>query len=250
MQVIARSDYLVRQQYAHLAAAYRMEADAVALQPKHGLLRAFLAVLGFRGRAEQVTQQMRRALRREAALHGQEAHYYAKGRLGEDTLTSFLATCLDNRFVLLRNYTPPAPFARGGDIDALLVGPHGVTVFEVKTWSGRFAVEQGRWLCWQGRGKGWAPAYENPTEQVHANMGRIRDFLSSKGLGGIPVVPVIAAGWGMQISRMRAPGAYILRLGRSMRSPDPFLGQWQRRPDLPWATCLRVYQALLGIPAV
>lgn len=250
MQVIICSDYLERQQYEHLAEAYRMEAHALALQPKRSWLSAFFAFLGFRSRDERIAMQKQNVLLREAAYHGQEASFYAQGRWGEDLLASLLASRLDNHFLLLRNYTPPPPFDRGGDVDALLVGPHGVTVFEVKTWTGRYMIQNREWYCWQGRSRRWEPTYQNPTAQVHANLGRIKDLLRERGLGEVPVSPIVAVGQQMQISRWRVPGAYILHLSRSFKTLEPILGRGANATWLPWETCLQVYQALVGISMV
>lgn len=250
MQVVFCSDYLARQQYAHLSAAYHLEAQAVTLQPSRGWLGSLLAALGFRSRAERMVHHQQHVLRYEAGLHNRKAHFYEQGRWGEDVLASVLASRLDHRFVLLRNYTPPLPHERGGDIDGVLVGPHGVTVFEVKTWTGRYKIQDREWYCWQGSSMRWEPTFQNPTSQVHANLGRIKDLLRLRGLGDIPVAPVIAIGWRMQIAQLREPGAYVLPLDRSIRSMEPVLGQRANKLSLSWETCLRVYQTLVGaLPA-
>ena len=68
-------------------------------------------------------------LQAEALVAAQEAELYRRGLQGEQALIWFLGQLLDNHYLLLRNYTPPAPFRTGGDIDGTLIGPHGVTVF-------------------------------------------------------------------------------------------------------------------------
>ncbi|HKV83584.1 MAG TPA: nuclease-related domain-containing protein, partial [Ktedonobacterales bacterium] len=83
-------------------------------------------------------RQQRATLLDQVEAHEREGENWAKGSNGEDILAETLADRFGDEYTLLRNYTPPAPSAIGGDIDAVLLGPHGVIVFEVKAWTGEY----------------------------------------------------------------------------------------------------------------
>ncbi len=121
----------------------------------------------------------------------QEAELYRRGLQGEQALIWFLAQRLDNRYLLLRNYTPPPPFRTGGDIDGVLIGPHGVIVFEVKAWRGVFRCEGEEWLFLPRDRSAWERGRKNPIEQARYSADRVKGTLALAGLRDIPVQPVI-----------------------------------------------------------
>ncbi len=122
-----------------------------------------------------------------------EAETYRRGLQGEQALIWFLAPRLDNRYLLLRNYTPPPPWRTGGDIDGVLLGPQGVTVFEVKAWRGVYRCEGEDWLFLPRDRSAWEPARKNPTQPARFSAERVRGTLALAGLRDVPTQPVIVA---------------------------------------------------------
>ena len=122
-----------------------------------------------------------------------EAETYRRGLQGEQALIWFLAPRLDNRYLLLRNYTPPPPWRTGGDIDGVLLGPQGVTVFEVKAWRGVYRCQGEEWLFLPRDRSAWEPARKNPTQQARFSAERVRGTLALAGLRDVPTQPVIVA---------------------------------------------------------
>lgn len=191
MWVVDCSNYLYERVAANEWAAHH--ADAIVPQrpvaPK-GILRALWWLLtGGAGRERARLRVARDATAREAA---QEAELYRRGLQGEQALIWFLGQRLDNRYLLLRNYTPPPPFRTGGDIDGTLIGPHGVTVFEVKAWRGVFRCEGEEWLYLPRDRSAWEPGRKNPIEQARYAANRVRGTLALAGLRDVPVEPVLA----------------------------------------------------------
>jgi len=129
----------------------------------------------------------------QSAAAEREAEIYRRGLQGEEALIGFLAPRLDNRYLLLRNYTPPAPWRSGGDIDGVLLGPHGVTVLEVKAWRGVYRCEGENWLFLPRDRSAWEPARKNPTQQARFSLERVRGTLMLAGLRDVPIQPVIVA---------------------------------------------------------
>lgn len=139
-------------------------------------------------------QRRARAQRMAQSVAAQrEAEIYRRGLQGEEALIWFLAPRLDNRYLLLRNYTPPPPWRTGGDIDGVLLGPHGVTVFEVKAWRGVYRCAGGDWLFLPRDRSAWEPARKNPTQQARFSVERVQGTLKLAGFDGVPVQPVIVA---------------------------------------------------------
>ncbi|HZC05683.1 MAG TPA: nuclease-related domain-containing protein [Ktedonobacterales bacterium] len=129
----------------------------------------------------------------QSAAAEREAEIYRRGLQGEQALIWFLASRLDNRYLLLRNYTPPPPWRSGGDIDGVLLGPQGVTVLEVKAWRGVYRCEGEDWLFLPRDRSAWEPARKNPTQQARFSFERVRGTLILAGLRDVPMQPVIVA---------------------------------------------------------
>ncbi len=111
------------------------------------------------------------------------------GEAGEDMLPKALAPFCDDRYLLLRGYPSPS---RHGDIDGVLVGPHGVTVYEVKAWHGTFRASDAGWHVWLRDEQAWVPAHGNPTKQALDNASSLRHLLSEVELGSTPLYPLVA----------------------------------------------------------
>lgn len=184
MRVIDCSDYLERRQALSLQAARTARAAPVA-RPR-GFWRWLFWWISGRRRAD-TTAQTQRADELEA-----QAIRFAQGRNGEEEFIRILAARLDDRYTLLSGYTPPPPWHVGGDIDGVLVGPHGVTVIEVKAWRGFYRYSEADWLFRRGRRYPWEPARKNPTAQAQANTQRLLHILEDHGLQHTRVFSVIA----------------------------------------------------------
>jgi tetratricopeptide (TPR) repeat protein len=158
--------------------------SATALNQRDALSRLREAFFGPTPTEQLHYQQM--------AAYEAEAGRWAKGRIGEELLFHTLGRVLDDRYLLLLDY--PSPQKRG-DIDGLLIGPQGITVYEVKAWTGTYWASQRGWLYLsRGRRKvGWVPARDgNPTQQVLHHADDLRRQLNQAGLAPVPVTPIIA----------------------------------------------------------
>lgn len=189
MWVVDCSNYLYQRMAASEWAA--QQALTQAPQGAEGFWRRLWWRLTGAARRSQAQRQAQRQAESAAALA--EAETFRRGLLGEQALITFLAPRLDNRYLLLRNYTPPPPFRSGGDIDGALLGPQGVTVFEVKAWRGVFRCAGEEWLFLPRDRSAWEPARKNPTQQARFNADRVRGTLALAGLRDVPVQPVIVA---------------------------------------------------------
>jgi hypothetical protein len=107
---------------------------------------------------------------------------FASGRQGEEQLTAFLTGHLDNSWRLYRNLLLPDG---KGDIDALLLGPRGLFVLEVKAWTGAYRIHGKTWQRQNSTGH-WHTINFNPSEQARWNARRLQAFLHSQGLS-LPV---------------------------------------------------------------
>lgn len=182
-------------------------------------------------------------LRQIAAEHEVEADRWARGREGEDLVAAVLSARLDDCYVLLRNYTPPWSYAAGGDIDAVLLGPHGVTVFEIKVWRGEYLCQGEEWWWRPHANAGWQEAIGNPVRQALTNAERIRGVLRKAGMRGVHVQPMVAvANEEMRVEIAGRPAAYIFR-ACDTRASLPSFGSGQRL--LSDAVLQRVYAALV-----
>lgn len=185
MWVVDCSNYLYERVAANEWAAHQALAEAP--RGPRGLWRNLWWRLSGgprRARTQRLAQN---------AAAEREAEIYRRGLQGEEALIWFLARRLDNRYLLLRNYTPPAPWRSGGDIDGVLLGPQGVTVFEVKAWRGVYRCSGEDWLFLPRDRSAWEPARKNPTQQARFSVERVRGTLLLAGLRDIPVQPVIVA---------------------------------------------------------
>ncbi len=97
---------------------------------------------------------------------------FAQGIQGEEALAQALSLRLDSEWTLFRNIDLPD---RSGDLDAVLVGPKGIYLFEIKAYNFncRNRNEQ-----WEYRSfSDWKPLSKNPTQQALRNAARLNDYL-------------------------------------------------------------------------
>lgn len=100
-----------------------------------------------------------------------------------------LGPALDDRFTYIRSVN-----RRGiGYVDAVLVGPPGVLVFRILSNAGAFYNEGANWLeADPGRGpQAWKTTSIKPTAECFADMKRLDEYLTGKGLARTPIFGVI-----------------------------------------------------------
>ncbi|HEY7834028.1 MAG TPA: nuclease-related domain-containing protein [Ktedonobacterales bacterium] len=235
MRYIECSEYLRQQEQALRHKAH--EAQAVRLAPP-GIWCALAWVLsGQRAHARAARDERVRTLLREAS-------YYRQGIAGEDVLRRSLARQLDNHFILVSGYTPPPPWHLGGDIDAVLVGTHGITVFEAKAWQDYFRCAGDTWWYRSHPRQSWQPAQGNPTAQARANAERVARTLQARGIANIRVQPMVAiASESMHVllDRQNPPQVYLY----FAQSPNTAFDQREHRPVLSEAQVEQAWRALV-----
>lgn len=215
MRVIYGSDYLMQREVRLRQEATQWRAPVPA--PTNFWARVWAWLTG----ASAVERQTRHA---KAQLIEAEADHWARGRMGEDRLAMALARCLDDRWILLRNYAPPPPWNTGGDIDAVLLGPHGVTVFEAKAWRGLYQIRGDEWKWRPFHRAGWEPAFSNPSKQAMQNAQRVRGLLAAHGLKRVPVQPTVAVtGDDMRLEIVPPLTVYIFFVEHGYYSLAPLL---------------------------
>jgi nuclease-like protein len=242
MRVVVLSDHLERRETAARQAVRRAETASVQ-RPKGIFRRLWWWVTG---RAKKL-QAAREA---DIARLASEAARLTQGRGGEISFVEALGAQLDDHYVLLQGFTPPEPWRSGGDIDGLLIGPHGVTVIEVKTWKGFYRYSGHEWLFRKNRREEWETARKNPTEQALANLQRIRELLASISLGYVPVRVVIAVAADTMNVEVHPPVDVPLYLAYHPHARlDTVLGPRQESADLTNFQLDKLYTTLLGSAA-
>ncbi len=100
---------------------------------------------------------------------------YQKGQAGEDRVVEALRQNLDGRWTLWRNVTLPG--RNKADIDAVLVGPPGVWVLEIKTFTGEYRNVGEHWEFRSGNR--WSLLKSSPSRQAQDNAARLASFLKA-----------------------------------------------------------------------
>lgn len=93
---------------------------------------------------------------------------------------------LDSRYWFVRNINK----RELGYIDAVIIGPAGALVFRILDEAGVFANDKASWMRDDGRG-GWKPAAIDPTREAVVDIKALRQFLSDRGLGFVPVYGIV-----------------------------------------------------------
>lgn len=158
---------------------------------------------------------------------------FADGRGGEEKIALLLAEHLGPEWTLYRNLL----LRDGkGDIDAVLVGPQGVYVLEVKAYGGEY-FNEGK--AWKYKHKGsWIPMKRNPTQQALWNAKRLHTHLASRGLNVFVQPRVAWTGEGyLSLSQPAAPIWYLDR-------PDFILQDLQKQKPLDEAMRAQITTAL------
>lgn len=110
--------------------------------------------------------------------HEKREQDFGKGRAGEEAVAHFLREHLNGDWTLHRNLLLPDD---KGDIDAVLLGPGGLFVLEVKAWTGAYRVTGTRWHKRTPSG-GWRSVSGSPSGQALANVRRLEVWLNAQGV--------------------------------------------------------------------
>ncbi|MBC7249989.1 MAG: NERD domain-containing protein [Anaerolineae bacterium] len=159
----------------------------------------------------------------------EERDQYYLGRQGEERTVKALRRCLDGRWTLFCNVVLPGD---RGDIDAVLVGPSGVYVLEIKSYNGHFLNRGEGWF--RCRGPARRQLDKNPSRQAKANAARLSEYLSNITGTEVWVEPrVVWAGPGKLSLQQPAVyiwfldnmGAYVEALATSPTKPEKLIQQ-------------------------
>ncbi len=93
---------------------------------------------------------------------------------------------LDDRYAFIRNLSRFAI----GYVDAVLVGPPGVLVMRITTRGGVYFNQGSKWSKQKDKAN-WTALRWSPSEEVVADVHKIREFLQTRGLNQIPVFAVV-----------------------------------------------------------
>ncbi|MBN1876358.1 MAG: NERD domain-containing protein [Anaerolineae bacterium] len=144
-----------------------------------------------------------------------------KGHEGEERMVDSLRQHLDGNWVLFRNVVLPGYKA---DMDAVLVGPPGVWVLEVKNFTGNYINSGTRWGY--VRGKRRKEIKPGPSRQAQRNAAQLSSFLKADGIKQF-VNPVVV--WANQESRVKVKQP-VVPVWTLDHLPDELGNLWQDRP--------------------
>jgi hypothetical protein len=105
----------------------------------------------------------------------EQLQLHRKGQLGEERALNVMYGSLDGKWWLFRNLELPG--RRLGDLDSVLVGPHGVWSFEVKAYSGEYRNVGEQWE--KRYGTKWRSLRKSPTRQARRNAAELSQLLET-----------------------------------------------------------------------
>ena len=107
-----------------------------------------------------------------------EIENYREGQKGEDRVVEIISHNLDGNWSLFRNVSLPG--RKRTDLDAVLVGPSGVWVLEIKNFTGE---HRNIGEHWEYRAENrWKHAKKSPSRQAQNNAIRLANFLKADGI--------------------------------------------------------------------
>ena len=145
---------------------------------------------------------------------------FAQGERGEESVIAELANRLDKRWTIYRNLQLPGSKA---DLDAVLVGPPGVLVVEIKAYSGSFKINRDRWHY--RRAGRWYLSDKSPLKQALANKRRLEKYLAQHGLSEIPVGTAVILGRDPDYIHFHKPIIPVRRLRDLDKILEPYIQQ-------------------------
>ncbi len=160
---------------------------------------------------------------------------YRVGQEGENRVVEVILQTLDGNWSLFRNIQLPG--RNKADLDAVLVGPPGVWVLEIKNFSGEYRNIGERWE-YRAR-KRWNLYKKNPNRQVQNGAVRLANFLKADGIQQWVEAVVV---WANQESPLTVenPSAAVWPLDRL---PDELGNIWQDE-KVPLAVRARIVEKL------
>jgi hypothetical protein len=160
---------------------------------------------------------------------------YRVGQEGEDKVVEVILQTLDGNWSLFRNISLPG--RNKADLDAVLVGPSGVWVLEIKNFSGEYRNIGEQWEY--RAGNRWKPHKKSPSRQAQNNAARLGNFLKADDITQW-VTP--AAIWANQESPLTVenPAVAVWPLEHL---PDELGNVWQDE-KVPAATRARIAEKL------
>ncbi len=235
MRYLQCSHYLQQQEQQLRAEAYRVAVTPVVAPS--GFWNQLGWHLGGKQRAQRTRDQ-------QVQAQLSAANQFAQGATGENALAYVLSRQLDDTWVLLQGYLPPPPWHKGGDLDALLIGPSGITLFETKTWKGFFLHRGDQWYYQRHPNAPWELARSNPTHQATKNAARLQQVLAHLHLSHVPVRPLIALVSDRMTVSLDPSVSPLVPLFTVTPSPQE-IARYLGPPVLPETHIDQVWQALL-----
>jgi hypothetical protein len=104
---------------------------------------------------------------------------WVKGAEGERVVFEYLSE-LPQDYYILNDVSLPGIYS---NIDHVVVGPTGIFAIETKNFTGSYTVDGDDWLYESGHNT--KESYENPGEEVKADLSALTNFISSEGLTSI-----------------------------------------------------------------
>ena len=100
-------------------------------------------------------------------------------RKGGRTVEKRLGQYLDDRFTLVHGARLPG---RAGQVEAVLVGPHGVTVLAFANDEGRVRCLGENWYAWSPKLDDFVDAGHSPAKQARADLAALQAYLAGRQL--------------------------------------------------------------------
>jgi hypothetical protein len=110
---------------------------------------------------------------------------YAFGQRGERRVLKALAA-LPDEYNVISNWKPES--SKEGDADMIVVGPPGILVLEVKTWTMPVVCESDKWYI--VRSNGYRKAVKSPTKQAKRNAKLVENHIGGRS-AKCKVIPVV-----------------------------------------------------------
>ncbi len=154
-----------------------------------------------------------------AGWFGGQFWNYTSHNRSQKQLDANLATNLDNSFVYFRNLTLPDTKSVG-EINGVLLGPHGALVIELANLNGEFICERDTWYKFNGGNKPNASdnldkyrrrLTDSPTWHVIRAAREVKAWLSVRNLPQVPVQPVVVLAKG-KVKSVKQPSCPIVEL--------------------------------------
>jgi Nuclease-related domain len=163
------------------------------------------------------------------------------GKSGREA-ARLLGKCLDDRFTLAQRVRL---HGRRNSIDAVLVGPHGVTVLVIASDEGRVRCLGDNWYNWNPNTDKFVASKHNPVKRVQDDRKAIELFLAGRQMGTLVPVEcaVLVPQLNAQVEFMQ-PTVPILDVTQIKEMAETLTGQ---RELIEWTQANDVLKGL-GVP--